>query len=106
MTLDDIDVATLYREHLRQAGRSPQPASEWDRRAGDLNRSSQASRYASDFIGRMHLDGARSLLDIGFGTGSRALPLGTRLEREYGLVVSAGRRPCLEANGRRQGPAA
>jgi len=103
MTLDDIDVAALYREHLRQAGRAPKPASEWDRRAGDLSRSSQASRYASDFIGRMNLDGARSLLDIGCGPGTLALPLAMRLERVYGLDFSAGMLACLEENARRQG---
>lgn len=103
MTLDDIDFAALYREHLRQSGRSPKSASEWDRRAGDLNRSSQASRYASDFIGRMSLDGARTLLDIGCGPGTLALPLAARLERVYGLDFSAGMLACLEENARAQG---
>src|SRR5699024_6687902 len=103
MTLDDIDFAALYREHLRQAGRTPKPASDWDRRAGELNRSSQASRYASDFIGRMNLDGARTLLDIGCGPGTLALPLAARLERVYGLDFSAGMLACLAQNAQEQG---
>src|SRR5690606_39529699 len=103
MTLDAIDFAALYREHLRQSGRSPKSASEWDRRAGDLNRSSQASRYASDFICRMSLAGARTLLDIGCGPGTLALPLAARLARVYGPDFSAGMLACLEENARAQG---
>nr|WP_299242474.1 hypothetical protein [uncultured Halomonas sp.] len=33
MTLDDIDFAALYRQHMAQSKRRLKPASDWDARA-------------------------------------------------------------------------
>ncbi|THF62585.1 class I SAM-dependent methyltransferase [Pseudothauera rhizosphaerae] len=90
MSIAAIDFGRLYRDHLAAANRNPKPAGTWDARAGDMNRKTLKSRYVDEFIGRMDLAGARTLLDVGCGTGTICLPLAERLERVIGLDFSRG----------------
>jgi len=98
-----IDFAQLYREHLAASRGQPKPAQAWDARAAELARRMTHSRYAQDFIGRMALDGARSLLDVGCGPGTLALPLARRLERVVGMDYSQGMLDALAQHARAQG---
>ncbi|MFT7773731.1 class I SAM-dependent methyltransferase [Roseateles sp.] len=88
MHLDDIDFAALYRQHLREHGITPRPAEAWDARADGYARNSRQSRYVADFLARMDLRGADTLLDVGCGPGTLALPLAQRL----GLTGLTGRK--------------
>lgn len=88
MTLDEIDFAALYREQMQRAAWAPRPASAWDGRAAEYGRNSGRSRYAEDFIARMDLSGARTLLDVGCGPGTLALPLARRLDQVLAIDYS------------------
>jgi len=90
MTIPIVDFAQLYRQHLAASRGQPKPSQAWDARAGELGKRMRQSRYAQDFIARMQLDGARTLLDVGCGPGTLALPLAQRLEQVVGLDYSAG----------------
>ncbi|MBO1111721.1 class I SAM-dependent methyltransferase [Bordetella petrii] len=103
MTLADIDFAQRYRQHLAAARGQPKPPQAWDRRAGELGPRAPRSRYADDFIARMQLDGARTLLDVGCGAGTLALPLAARLQQVVGLDYSAGMLDALARNAQAQG---
>ena len=103
MRFADIDFAQLYRQHLAAARGQPKPPQAWDQRAGELARRMTHSRYAQDFIARMQLDGARTLLDVGCGPGTLALPLAMRLERVVGLDYSQGMLDALAHNAQAQG---
>jgi len=70
MSLDDIDFAERYRQHLRRSERPPKPASDWDKRGAAMGHSALGGAYAEAFVHRMNLDGARSLLDVGCGPGT------------------------------------
>lgn len=83
-----IDYAALYRAQMRRRGLVPKPAAAWDARAPEYGRNGGRSRYVEDFIGKMDLAGARSLLDVGCGPGTLALPLAARLERVVALDYS------------------
>ncbi|MBV6417275.1 MAG: Trans-aconitate 2-methyltransferase [Steroidobacteraceae bacterium] len=98
MTIADVDFGRLYREHMQAAARIPKPPGAWDSRARDLQQKWRHSRYAEAFIARMDLSGARTLLDVGCGPGTIALPLASRLERVYGLDYSGAMLEALRAN--------
>ena len=82
MTLDDIDFGALYREHMQRHRLAPKPACAWDTRAADYARPQgapdQRMGYIEDFLARLDLSHARSVLDIGCGPGTLALPLARR----------------------------
>ena len=88
-TLDHIDFALLYREHLARAERSRKDASAWDSRAAGMASKALRSRYAQEFVARMDLTGANSLLDVGCGPGTIGLAVADRLQRVVGLDYSA-----------------
>ena len=99
MSLDDIDFAERYRQHMRRTGRKPKPPSAWDKRAVELAGKPLAlgSAYTDAFIQRMDLTGARTLLDIGCGPGTLCLPLAAQFEQVYALDYSPGMLACLQA---------
>ena len=88
-SIDQIDFALLYREHLARADRTRKDASAWDSRAAGMASKALRSRYASEFVARMDLDGATSLLDVGCGPGTIGLAVAERLQRVVGLDYSA-----------------
>lgn len=102
-TIDDIDFGNLYREHLRAASRQPKPAADWDARAAGMRRRWRESSYAENFIARMDLAGASTLLDVGCGPGTICLPVATRLERVYGLDYSRAMLEALRENAAERG---
>ncbi|MCL2021181.1 MAG: class I SAM-dependent methyltransferase [Betaproteobacteria bacterium] len=89
MTIAAIDFCRLYSDHMTAAGRA-KPSSAWDKRVPDIKRKEKKGRYAGEFISRMDLTDARTLLDVGCGTGAISLPLAARLERVIGLDYSQG----------------
>ncbi|CAM5256704.1 hypothetical protein SSTU70S_01073 [Stutzerimonas stutzeri] len=97
MSLDDIDFAERYRQHLRRSARPSKPPSAWDKRAAELAGKPLGGAYTDAFIRLMDLSGARSLLDIGCGPGTLCLPLAAQFERIYALDYSPGMLACLQA---------
>lgn len=89
MTIEAIDFARLYRDHLAMAARTRKSAGAWDSRAAGMAARALQSSYARDFVARMDLTGARSLLDVGCGPGTIALAVAARLERVLALDYSA-----------------
>ncbi|WP_027960379.1 methyltransferase domain-containing protein [Halomonas halodenitrificans] len=103
MTLDDIDFAQLYRQHLSQSQRQPKAPADWDRRAPRMGRKSLGGPYADTFVERMQLAGSRSVLDVGCGPGTIALLLAPHMHRVVGLDYSPGMLEQLMVNARRLG---
>ena len=64
-TFDQIDFAGMYRAHLARAERTRKDASAWDSRAAGMASKALRSRYAEEFVARMDLRGATSLLHRG-----------------------------------------
>ncbi len=90
MTIFDIDFGQLYREHMAACGRQVKAPEEWDARAERMKSVATDSGYVREFVARMDLDGCRSLLDVGCGTGAISLAVSDRLEQIVGVDYSAG----------------
>lgn len=103
MTLDDIDFAALYREHMERWSAVPKTSVDWDSRASSYAKNSGQSNYVDDFIARLDLGGARTLLDVGCGPGTLALPLAGRLDRVVALDYSAGMLRALSERAQAKG---
>ena len=96
-TLASIDFALLYREHLARAERTRKDASAWDSRAAGMASKALRSRYASEFVARMDLRGAQSLLDVGCGPGTIGLAVAGQLQCVVGLDYSAAMLDAMRA---------
>lgn len=105
MIIDDVDFAAMYRRHVKQSGRPATAASDWDARAEKLSGKVMDSTrgYTHEFVRRMDLAGARSLLDIGCGPGTIALAVAGQLDRVVGLDYSPVMLECMRDNAARMG---
>ena len=103
MSLDDIDFAERYRQHMRRSGRRPKPPSAWDKRAAEMADKPLGGSYTEAFMQRMDLSGARSLLDVGCGPGTLCLPLAAQFEQVYALDYSPGMLASLQARAEHLG---
>lgn len=100
MIIDDVDFAAMYRRHMQRSDRPAKPASEWDARAKSLSGKvmDATSRYTREFVSKMDLSDACSLLDIGCGPGTIALAVADQLEQVVGLDYSPAMLQCMQDN--------
>lgn len=105
MIIDDVDFAAMYRRHMKRSDRPAKPASEWDARAKNLSGKVMDSTrgYTHEFVRRMDLAGAHSVLDIGCGPGTIALAVADRLDQVVGLDYSPVMLECMRDNADKMG---
>ncbi len=103
MTIEAIDFGRLYRDHLATTQRTRKDASAWDRRAADMASKALRSSYADEFIGRMDLTAAHSLLDVGCGPGTIGLAVAGQLQRVVGLDYSCAMLEAMRAKAAEMG---
>lgn len=87
MSLDELDFAAMYREHMARVGR-PKPPEVWDTRADQISLCQLVSPYVDAFVSKVDLQNCTSLLDVGCGTGLITLRLAPLLTQVYGLDYS------------------
>ena len=103
MLIHEIDFAEMYRKHMRGSDRPHKPASAWDERAKALSGKVMQSDYTKQFLARMDLSGASTLLDIGCGPGTIGVPLASGLDAVYGLDYSPAMLECMRENAQAAG---
>lgn len=103
MIINDLDFAAMYKLHMGLSQRPAKPASVWDDKAQDLSTRVMNSPYSDEFVKRMTLQGASSLLDVGCGPGTIALAVAGQLDQVHGLDYSAGMLACMANNAAAQG---
>jgi|SRR5690554_408579 len=96
--IKNIDFGSLYREHLARSGRAFKPASDWDTKAAGMRKKALDSRYAAEFIARVHVNENDTVLDVGCGPGTIGLALAPKVKHVYGLDYSQGMLTALEQN--------
>lgn len=90
-SISDIDFASLYRNHANSTMRKNKTVADWDARAPkmrDNGGSCSNSRYISDFVAKMDLSQAKTLLDVGCGGGAISLSVAPQLQQVYSLDFS------------------
>jgi len=75
MTYSDIDWNELWQNARRKKSWNSKKVSDWDKKAASFARRNQNSPYVSLFLSRLPLDESMSVLDVGCGPGTLALPL-------------------------------
>lgn len=101
--LAQINFAALYRRQAKASSFQARSDADWDKRAEHRSRREKGNDYAREFLARVDLTAAETLLDIGCGTGNLALPLARQLRRIYGLDFSGEMLRLLRKNARHEG---
>lgn len=92
MTIDDIDFNALYKQHLIACNHYHLPPDKWDKKAPKMaeNLVGKASRYNQQLLKAMQVQPDESVLDIGCGPGTFAIPLAQQGSQVYALDYSTG----------------
>lgn len=88
----DIDFASLYRTHASLTLRRNKKQSDWDARAPRARKNGGTcsnSNYIRDFVAKMDLSAAKTLLDVGCGGGAISLSVAPKLQQVYSLDFSS-----------------
>lgn len=91
-TINDINFAELYRNHIQLATREPKQPQDWDEKAKKMQQSQfdLQNGYVQEFLSRMDLNPEDSLLDVGCGGGAIALSVAPFIRQVYALDYSQG----------------
>lgn len=90
MTFADIDWNQLWRNARRQKSWSGKGASDWDRKAPSFAARNAGSPYVSLLLERLPLAPDFTVLDMGCGPGTLAVPLAERVQAVTAVDYSAG----------------
>ncbi len=103
MFLEKIDFAEMYREHKAVTDFKGKGSSEWDKKSKSMAATVINSPYVEAFISRMALEGDETVLDIGCGPGTLAIPLAKRVKEVIAIDFSQQMLEELEAYAAREG---
>jgi SAM-dependent methyltransferase len=86
--IQEVDFDAMHRLQCERSSFGSRGPAEWDSRAVQRDRWTLNSDYSKAFLDRMNLEGARSALDIGCGSGNLAVPLAQQLKKVVALDFS------------------
>ncbi len=79
-TFKDIDWITLRNNAMARKGWKRKTASDWDKKAESFSESRKHQQYIRLFLEELPLDSESTVLDIGAGPGTLALPVAKRVK--------------------------
>ena len=89
MFLEPIDFALMYKKHKETTVFRDKNSSDWDEKSKEMAPRMQKSSYVEDFISRMSISSADTVLDIGCGPGTLAIPLAKIAKEVIAIDFSA-----------------
>ena len=98
LTYADLDWDTLWRNARIQKSWSNKGAEEWDKRAPSFSARNQSSPFVSLVLSRLPLTPAMTVLDVGSGPGTLALPIAGQVEAVTAIDYSSGMLTALQDN--------
>lgn len=103
MFLEPIDFAIMYKEHKRKTIFKGKNSADWDDKSKEMAPRMQKSDYVEDFISRMNISKDDTVLDIGCGPGTLAIPLAKKVKHIIAIDFSSQMLEELEAYAKREG---
>jgi len=89
-TYRDIDWASLRANAMDRKGWKSKGPKEWDGKADSFSKRNQDSAYSSLFLSHLPLKSTSSVLDIGSGPGTLAIPISVRVKNVTAIDFSGG----------------
>lgn len=89
-TYDDIDWALLRKNAMARKGWKRKGPKEWDNKARSFSGRTKNNDYVDLFIQELPLEPSLSVLDIGSGPGTLALPIARQVSRVTAIDFSLG----------------
>ncbi len=96
-TYADIDWAALRANAMNRKGWKSKGPKEWDGKADSFSKRNQDSAYSSLFLSHLPLKSTYSVLDIGSGPGTLAIPISTRVKNVTAIDFSEGMLSTLDS---------
>ncbi len=103
MKMPNFDWALLWQEARAKRSWTVKAATDWDKRASSFAERTANSAYAEQFIKLMSPLPDWTVLDVGCGPGTLALPLAARCQSITAVDFSVGMLEILERQAREQG---
>lgn len=102
-TLADIDWNLLWQNARKERSWSSKKAADWDQRAQSFAARNQGSPFVSLLLDRLPLSPELSVLDVGSGPGTLAIPLAARVDSVTAVDYSNGMLEMLSKKARENG---
>jgi SAM-dependent methyltransferase len=95
-TYTDIDWTSLRANALAKKGWQNKGPKEWDAKARSFSGRNKSTEYISLFLSHLVLEPSMTVLDIGSGPGTLAIPLARRVKKVTAIDFSRGMLDTLE----------
>jgi SAM-dependent methyltransferase len=102
MKMPNLDWAVLWQEAQAAKNWTTKAAADWDKKAPSFAERTANSVYTEQFVDLLAPLPEWTILDVGCGPGTLALPLATRCQRVTALDFSAGMLAILEQQAKEQ----
>lgn len=89
MRYQNIDWDTMWRESRAHKSWKKKKSSDWDRRAASFAERNLDSPFVAQFLSHFHVEPEWSVLDVGCGPGTLAIPLAAQACQVTGVDYSA-----------------
>jgi len=89
-TYKDINWATLRANAMARKGWRSKGPKEWDKKADSFSKRNKDSAYTSLFLSHLPLESSLTVLDIGSGPGTLAIPIATKVNSVTAIDFSRG----------------
>ncbi len=99
---DTIDWNELWKEARQEKSYRSKSAEDWDKKAPSFARRNSSSQYIDKFIELLHPQPSWSILDVGSGPGTLAIPLAKRVSQVSALDFSPKMLQLLESRAKQK----
>lgn len=108
MNMEELDWNEMWKELMQNASwsrrrRGSDMTNFWDKRARHYSESIKRNNHAERIIAKLDIDPECTVLDIGSGPGTLAIPLAKMVQHVTAIDPSSGMLACLKENAMSEG---